>query len=463
MQRRSSRNRLKQETAAMKNENNEEMTQEEFEKKAKEIGKDISDYFVHVITHIKYDENNVPYADTELKEYMKKGQEKAKERAKYFENKEFSKIIEDFVYQQLNDVTEYAFNHAEELRKSKESSPEAERLNQLVLKGDQFYPFYASDFANEIAHYNEKSANINPYEDYAEIKADQGTLKIIDYSTLKGKKLNTLSKKLLDICILNVSQTLVHGSTTPNNRYVSLTVEELAELMNQPLETSKQREKFIERVYDGMKQLRHLSWRQSNENKIKKISDLNYVEIMLFECTGKDKNAFKFVFTPSAARILACSPVCESFPTNLFKLDNRYGNAYEIGRKMIRHTNINSNRSIGTENTLSVNKLIENSEIPTFKEVIEIQKRRDWKEQIKKPFENSLNHLKNVNVLSRWEYRTPSGESLTPEQADKLNALEFQSLVVDFAVSYSEEEQSKRLKTDKKLIEKKKKSNETNG
>lgn len=118
----------------MKNENNEEITQEEFEKKAKEIGKDISDYFVHVITHIKYDENNVPYADTELKEYMKKGQEKAKERAKYFENKEFSKIIEDFVYQQLNDVTEYAFNHAEELRKNNEPKEQNESSVNIIAE-----------------------------------------------------------------------------------------------------------------------------------------------------------------------------------------------------------------------------------------------------------------------------------------------------------------------------------------
>lgn len=337
---------------------------------------------------------------------------------------------------------------------------------QITIKGDQFYSFYSAAFTNEIAKFSEKRASIKAIEDYAVINADQGTLKIIDYSTLKGKKPNTLAKKLLDICTLKVSQTLVHGATFPNTRSASFTVEELAELTNQPLETDRQREKFIERIYSSLTQLKHLYWQQSNKKKIKKFSDFLYNEIVLVESTGKyNKNTFYLLFSESAARILAISPVCESFPTNLFKAESRYSNAYEIGRKLISHTNIYNNRIKGNNCTLSVKKIIENTSIPTFEEIIEIQKRRDWKEKIKKPLERDLNNLLAVGVLSRWEYRDPKGNTYTSEQANDLNAIEYQELMMDFSVCYSDEEQSKRLISEEKHINKakNKKSDESNG
>ena len=454
MQRRSSRNRPEQETAAMKNENDEEITQEELDGKIEDICRELAEYFVYVTTHVKFDENNKPFADPELQEYMKKGQEQAISRAKYFKNKELAQRIQQFIEDDLNHTKDFAFEHAEIIRKSRESITEEEQ----IIKTEQWLTTYMPAFSNTIASFKEKNANIKEFEDIAELKTPHGTLKIIDYSKLKGKKLNTPAKKILDMCILKVSQTLVYGATDPNNRYVSFTVEELAQLMDQSLETARQREKFIERVYESAKQLKYIRWTQSNGSK--KIKDLKYDDIALFEYSGKDKNVFKFMFTQSAAFLLAHSPVCESFPTNLFKLDNRYGgNAYEIGRKMIRHTDIYVNRKKGNNCTLSVVKLIENSEIPTFED-IESKNRRDWKEKIKKPLEKALNDLLEIGFLSRWEYRTPTEKRLTQKQADKLNAKEYQSLVVDFSIFYSEEEQAKRFETDTKLIEK---SNESNG
>ena len=445
----------------MKNEENKELTQEELDEQViEDICRELAEYFIHVTTHIKFDENNKPFADPELQEYMKKGQEQAIARAKYFKNKELAQRIKQFIADDLKHTKDFAFEKAEIFRKDKESSIDIdeEQINQLTLTPEQWFTTYMPAFSNTIASFKAKNANIKEFEDIAELKTPHGTLKIIDYSKLKGKKLNTPAKKILDMCILKVSQTLVYGAADPNNRYVSFTVEELAKLMDQSLETARQREKFIERVYESAKQLQYIRWTQSNGSK--KIKDLKYDDIALFEYSGKAKNVFKFMFTQSAAYLLAHSPVCESFPTNLFKLDNRYGgNAYEIGRKMIRHTDIYANRKKGNNCTLSVVKLIENSEIPTFED-IESKNRRDWKEKIKKPLEKALNDLLEIGFLSRWEYRTPTEKRLTQKQADKLNAKEYQSLVVDFSIFYSEEEQAKRFETDTKLIEK---SNESNG
>lgn len=369
---------------------------------------------------------------------------------KYFDR---SKAPDSFTYPNMEQIIDLLTEKFRMYFFPNEKRKDLSELNQfqITLKPESFYPFYMADFSNTIAGFNgKKKDNYNSFEDKLKVITDQGILEITDYSNLKGKKLNTLAKKLLDICILKLSQTLIYQSITPNNRSVSLTVEELAILLNQPLETDKQRERFIERIYTSAKQLQCLIWTQSNKNKIKKFRDLEFDNITLIARTRKRKNTFEIIFTEEAARLLALAPVCESFPTNLFQLDNRYGNAYEIGRKMIRHSNIDSNRAKGTECTLSIPKLIENSEIPTFKEIIEIKNRRDWKQQIKEQLENNLNHLKNVCFLKRWEYRTPTGESYTPKQADKLTAMEYQSLVVDYAINYSEEEQSKRLSREEK-------------
>lgn len=384
---------------------------------------------------------------------------------KYFDR---SKAPDSFTYPNMEQIIDLLTEKFRMYFFPNEKRKDLSELNQfqIPIKGDQFYSFYSAAFTNEIAKFSEKRASIKAIEDYAVINADQGTLKIIDYSTLKGKKPNTLAKKLLDICTLKVSQTLVHGATFPNTRSASFTVEELAELTNQPLETDRQREKFIERIYSSLTQLKHLYWQQSNKKKIKKFSDFLYNEIVLVESTGKyNKNTFYLLFSESAARILAISPVCESFPTNLFKAESRYSNAYEIGRKLISHTNIYNNRIKGNNCTLSVKKIIENTSIPTFEEIIEIQKRRDWKEKIKKPLERDLNNLLAVGVLSRWEYRDPKGNTYTSEQANDLNAIEYQELMMDFSVCYSDEEQSKRLISEEKHINKakNKKSDESNG
>lgn len=428
-------------------------TQKEIEMQAiEEIGKQITDYFLYVVKHMKFDENGNPIATPELKEYMENERKKFKERSKVFSNKAFSEYLQQHISKSLSESEEWAAACArvKDFRKT-EKTP-----NELMLTAEQWYTTCMPDFSNSIAGFKKEKASINQFEDFAEVVTKHGTLKIIDYSKLKSKKLNLLSNKVLDICILKISQTLVHGATNPNNRYISFTVEELAELTNQSLETPKQREKFIERIYESTKQLSSVHWIQSNENKTRKIKNLKYDEIALYEYTGKEKNVFKFMFTQTAAYLIANSPQCESFPTNLFKLDNRYGgNAYEIARKMIRHTDNYSNRKKGTNCTLSVTKLIENSAIPSFEE-LENQNRRDWKEKIKKPFEKALNDLLNVNVLSRWEYRTPTGKRYTTKQADKLNSLEYQNLVVDFSMFYSDEEYNKRLTTENhKLTDKK--------
>lgn len=142
----------------MKNEENKEPTQEELEQQAiEDISKDIAEYYIHVVTHIKFDENNRPFADPELKKYMKKGQEQAKKRIKYFKNKELAKKIKQLVEENIKYSTDFALKNAEKLRKNAELIEKHDELSTKApnyiedeIKPAEFYLFPRDRINNKL-------------------------------------------------------------------------------------------------------------------------------------------------------------------------------------------------------------------------------------------------------------------------------------------------------------------------
>ena len=108
-------------------------------------------------------------------------------------------------------------------------------------------------------------------------------------------------------------------------------------------------------------------------------------------------------------------------PTALLAVDNRNPNAYVLGFKIAQHNSMDNNAARGTNNTLSVESLL--AAAPEIQNIDDLKAKgqRNWKDKIKRPLENSLNELINVNVLSKWEYRDPTtGTTYTPETAQPL-------------------------------------------
>ena len=120
----------------------------------------------------------------------------------------------------------------------------------------------------------------------------------------------------------------------------------------------------------------------------------------------------------------------------LLRHDNRDPNGYVIGRKLLLQHSMDSNAAAGTDNTLSVKTLLaEAPDIISYEE-LQAKGRRDWKKQIKEKLELALNkNISTANLLSRWEYRSPTtGTTYTPETASVLSWDEYSSLMVDFVL-----------------------------
>lgn len=84
-------------------------TQKEIEMQAiEEIGKQITDYFLYVVKHMKFDENGNPIATPELKEYMENERKKFKERSKVFSDKAFSEYLQQHISKSLSESEEWA-------------------------------------------------------------------------------------------------------------------------------------------------------------------------------------------------------------------------------------------------------------------------------------------------------------------------------------------------------------------
>jgi len=111
--------------------------------------------------------------------------------------------------------------------------------------------------------------------------------------------------------------------------------------------------------------------------------------------------------------------------------------AYFMGREMETHNSIDKNRLNGTADRLSVGKLLDTSGLPRLRELK--TEARKWKERIKGRFEAELDKLLDTRkypdrhpFLYNWEYLSPGGLSISPEEVEKLDYELWRKLRVRF-------------------------------
>lgn len=209
-----------------------------------------------------------------------------------------------------------------------------------------------------------------------------------------------------------------------------------------PMETEAEQRKEQSRVAETIKKLK-----QSLKADLENLKRLEWEG----KGTGRNRGDFaKYSFISSyrvkgttlyvnfdidIAKYLVQAYVMQWSPALLMH-DNRDPNGYVIGRKLLLQHSMDSNAAAGTDNTLSVKTLLaEAPDIISYEE-LQAKGRRDWKKQIKEKLELALNkNISTANLLSRWEYRSPTtGTTYTPETASALSWDEYSSLMVDFVL-----------------------------
>ena len=195
-----------------------------------------------------------------------------------------------------------------------------------------------------------------------------------------------------------------------------------------------------------------ISWNEKVKGKKEHFPEMTWISA--FKPTD---NYVMVEVTQSMAEILALMPMIY-FHRALYALDDRDYNAYAIGEAMCIHYCQENNVIKGTENKISVLKLLEKTSFPTYEELKE--NRWSWELYVFVPFENCLERLYQCGFLKNRVYCYSGGIELTDEEvrAGAIDSYEkFTSLLVKFELNDFEDHDTRVIEIVKKKAESKKK------
>ena len=136
----------------------------------------------------------------------------------------------------------------------------------------------------------------------------------------------------------------------------------------------------------------------------------------------------------SLAEYLVSLPTLIEFPRSLYKVNDRFFNAYAIGEALFRHYSINNNVIRSTEQMFSIIKLLEVTSFPP-EEKIKAEK-LSWEQKVKEPFEKALDELCKCGLIKDWCYSQAKGKKLSDKEATQITSYEvFISLYIWYELS----------------------------
>lgn len=202
-----------------------------------------------------------------------------------------------------------------------------------------------------------------------------------------------------------------------------------AELCERDISTQNRKKEFKKQIHDDLNLIADTKY-TAQETKGKTAG--NYVNMGIISSHSIRDGIIRINFDIDAARYFVKSYPAQ-FPKALFKISNRRHNSFAIGEKIAIHAGMDSNVKMGTNCTLSVEKLLEAApEITTIKELKD-RNQRNWKDKIKGPLETALNDFIDCGFFTRWEYRNPKTDAtFTQAEAAALTWAEYSKLVVDW-------------------------------
>lgn len=238
-----------------------------------------------------------------------------------------------------------------------------------------------------------------------------------DFTHLKGKE----PEREITIGLREYAQSLGYDIEEHTTHTPEEAKKEKKRVKNQLDNIRKAVKEDLDIIHDS-----RISW----EDPIKvKGKPSDFKRISLVTLTGIENGEILISLSPEIAGYLAERNLITQYPTKLLKLDSRKPNAYYIGRKLTGYYNIDNNQMRGTQNRISIKKLLEVTDLPTYEEV-QKKDRGHWANRIKEPFEEALDELTRNHILKNWEYIHAKGVPLTDEEAEDITTYQ------DFASLY---------------------------
>ena len=202
-------------------------------------------------------------------------------------------------------------------------------------------------------------------------------------------------------------------------------------------EQVKELRKSINKDLTLLRRTAFLRWDEKVQGK-----PYNFDEMGLFGRTYLKDDVIYMEFTQSFGLYLSLLPLTQ-YSKALLLVDGRNPNAYNMGLKMCEHFNLDNNRYKGTHNVLRVSTLLKETSLPSYDKVT--KQRTSWESKIKEPFEQALDKLYELGVISSWSYAKTGGIDLTDEEGYNItNFHEWQDLLIKFELS-NPKDQTERL------------------
>ena len=152
-----------------------------------------------------------------------------------------------------------------------------------------------------------------------------------------------------------------------------------------------------------------LRWEETIKGKTRDFDSISLVTRVQIR-----NGEIKIAFSPEIAGYLAERNLITQYPTKLLRISGRQPTAYQIGRKLAEHYNIDNNQIKGTADRISIPALLAVTDLPSYEEVQE-KDRGHWQERIKEPLETALDTLTAEHILRDWKYTHARGVDLTDE------------------------------------------------
>ena len=220
-----------------------------------------------------------------------------------------------------------------------------------------------------------------------------------------GFKFDTTVQRVFDVFILKLTRTLPYKKTMPDSDWkkyqcVSITLKEYMDLCQ-----IKNSLRAVEQIKNALNLINRLHVEFTDTRFIsKKKSESIYYCFNIADNAERKKGRgiYSITFNVEFLKYLAHSYI---MPFNLKLLQvnlKHYPHVYSLGRRLLLHKNMNYNKS--NSELISVKSLLES--IPTLPTYDEIKNTGRLKQRITTPFEQTLQFLVELNILSEWHYKS---------------------------------------------------------
>lgn len=213
-------------------------------------------------------------------------------------------------------------------------------------------------------------------------------------------------------------------------------------------------ENFVTKVAKNAENLKSnmsFRWTESLRGKPQAYSGISFISF--YRVT---KSTMTLEFSQSAAEIIVKWPLMER-PRAYYRIDDRKPNAFAIADALISHYGMDNNVIVNTERMFNIGKLI--TGYTSFPSIDDVRANRwGWDRMIKEPFEQALDHLKEIGLLKCWEYRESKKKAISDAEARNIVSYEqFSGLYLYFELEgYDEHSARKTLVLEKKAQSKEK-------